>query len=170
MSRNHPAGSVQDAVSRAYTAAGGLEAASDMLGLTASTLSEATAKSAKRPHGLGVNHLDRLARMSPEAARVLAEHFAAHAGGVFHPSGAGAAGADNLLAQIGVSSKEFGEAISAGMSAIQSGDPQAINRAIVEHDEAGAAIADQRALLVKLRETHGGAVASLAAHLQAGAR
>ncbi|WP_422028115.1 hypothetical protein [Roseovarius sp.] len=78
-------GSVQCCVQEAYRAAGGLECVSDDLGLSISTLSQHTEKpdGRKKAGGLGINYADTLARMHPAVAVVLAEHFAALAGGRF---------------------------------------------------------------------------------------
>ncbi|ATG49755.1 hypothetical protein CEW89_08520 [Celeribacter ethanolicus] len=83
--RDHRPGSIQSAVHSAYRAVGGLESASVDLGVAVSTLSYGTERSEHRPGGIGVNYLDTLGRISPEAAVPVAEHFAHLAGGVFHP-------------------------------------------------------------------------------------
>lgn len=78
-------GSVQSAVRASYAAVGGLESASIDLGIGVSTLSYGTERSEHRPGGIGVNYLDSLGRIEPEAAVPIAEHFAMLAGGVFQP-------------------------------------------------------------------------------------
>lgn len=81
--RQARAGSIQSAVQDCYTEVGGIENVSDDLGLAKSTLSYGTEVSEKRPGGLGVNHLDKLARMHKPVAAILADHFARLAGGRF---------------------------------------------------------------------------------------
>lgn len=83
--RNHRHGSIQSAVASVFSAVGGLENVSVDLGVSVATLSYGTAMDEARPGGLGVNYLDRLARMHGAAAVPVAEHFAALAGGVFQP-------------------------------------------------------------------------------------
>ena len=150
--RNHKPGSIQAAVSQAYRAAGGLEEVSDCLGLSESALSEATQKGPKRPHGLGVNYLDRLARMKPEAAAVLAQHFAALAGGTFQPVASSQMRC--LMALVSDKAKESGDSLSASIRVAQSGGatPREIDDAIRELDEQTAVDMALRAELVKLRE------------------
>ena len=75
-------GSVQNAVRDTYKVAGGFEAVSNDLGLSMSILSHTTDPHDEyRPGGLGINYLDRLARITPAAAIPIAEHFARLAGG-----------------------------------------------------------------------------------------
>lgn len=82
--RQVKAGSIQDAVRSAYTAAGGLESSANDLGLSPALLSRAVdANDEQRPGGLGVNYLHRLSRIVPEAAAPIAEHFARLAGGEY---------------------------------------------------------------------------------------
>jgi hypothetical protein len=69
----------------AYQAAGGLRVVSDAIGISPATLSQATLVNEERPGGLGVNYLDRLGRMAPDAAAEVARHFAALAGGRYQP-------------------------------------------------------------------------------------
>lgn len=76
-------GSIQAAVRESITAAGGLECASNDLGLSIASLSRASVCDEERPGGLGVNHLHRLGRILPETAVPIAKHFATLAGGVF---------------------------------------------------------------------------------------
>ena len=83
--RNHRPGSIQSAISSAFSAVHGLENVSVDLGVSVTTLSYGTAVDEARPGGLGVNYIDRLGRMHSEAAVPIAEHFAALAGGVFQP-------------------------------------------------------------------------------------
>ena len=80
--RRTQAGSIQSAVRQVYAAGGGYEAVATDLGLTTSLLSRAIdASDEYRPGGLGVNYLDRLARIVPATAMPIAEHFARLAGG-----------------------------------------------------------------------------------------
>lgn len=81
--RNVRHGSMQAAVQASIRSAGGLEAASNDLGLSVSSLSRASSDDEDRPGGLGVNHLHRLGRMVPSSSAPIAAHFAGLAGGVF---------------------------------------------------------------------------------------
>lgn len=95
MTRAVRPGSIQAAVRAALRAAGGIECASDDLGISMTTLSFGTEQRDDRPGGLGVNHLDRLGRIEAATAVPVAQHFAQLAGGVFQPVDlAGAEGAD----------------------------------------------------------------------------
>ncbi len=85
MTRPVRPGSIQAAVRSAIRAVGGIEAASDDLGVSMATLSYGTETRDDRPGGLGVNYLDRLGRIETAAALPLARHFAHLAGGVFQP-------------------------------------------------------------------------------------
>ncbi|WP_406646914.1 hypothetical protein QEZ52_00425 [Aliisedimentitalea scapharcae] len=78
-------GSIQEVVRDAISVAGGLECASNDLGLAVSSLSRASSCDEDRPGGLGVNHLHRLGRIVPQSAEPVAVHFARLAGGVFQP-------------------------------------------------------------------------------------
>lgn len=89
-------GSIQAAVQAAYTANGGVENVSEDLGLSLSTVSYGTASDEARPGGIGVNYLDRLGRMCPDAAAAIARHFARLAGGRFMPDRGRASGEDPL--------------------------------------------------------------------------
>lgn len=84
MRKARPA-SIQSAVQSSIRAAGGLEAVANDLGVGVSTLSHGTEISESRPGGLGINYLDRLGRIVPEAAMPIAQHFAIMAGGIFQP-------------------------------------------------------------------------------------
>lgn len=88
--RNNRPGSIQAAIQESYTAAGGLENVSRDVGISITTLSYGTKVDEDRPGGLGINYLDRLCRIEPKAAEALARHFAALAGGIYMPLGAGA--------------------------------------------------------------------------------
>ena len=82
--RKIKAGTVQETVREAYTAAGGLDCVAADLGLSASILSRAIdASDEHRPGGLGINYLDRLSRIVPQASVPIAEHFSWLAGGAF---------------------------------------------------------------------------------------
>ena len=85
MTRATRPGSIQSSVRAAYLAVGGLESASEDLGVSVTTLSYGTEVTDLRPGGLGVNYLDRLGRIEPLSAVPLAQHFAHLAGGVFQP-------------------------------------------------------------------------------------
>lgn len=83
--RNTRPDSIQEAVRASIKAAGGLECASNDLGLSISSLSRASGTDDDRPGGLGVNYLHTLGRVVPEAAVPIAVHFARLGGGVFQP-------------------------------------------------------------------------------------
>lgn len=85
MTRMTRPGSIQDAVRQVFGAVGGLENAAADLGVSLSVLSYGTENREDRPGGLGVNYLDRLGRIEPQAAEAVARHFATLAGGVFQP-------------------------------------------------------------------------------------
>lgn len=85
MSRRTRPGSIQSAVQQVIVALGGIEASALEAGVSISTLSYGTEQRDDRPGGLGVNHLDRLARIDAAAALPMAQHFATLAGGVFQP-------------------------------------------------------------------------------------
>jgi hypothetical protein len=141
------AGSIQDAVKSAYIAAGGVTKVSDYLGVLTSVLSYGTEMREDRPGGLGVNYLDRLGRMNPEAARVLAQHFAALAGGVFRPVEAdGGKSLSDLCAEL---AKEGGEALAATMRAMQSAKVRDYAEALREMDESIEAGSRTRALIAE---------------------
>ncbi len=96
MARNSRPGSIQAAVRASLRAVGGLECASDDLGVSVATLSYGTEMSDSRPGGLGVNYLDRLGRIDPLAALPVAQHFAHLAGGVFQPVDLGGAATPDI--------------------------------------------------------------------------
>ncbi|NOX39739.1 MAG: hypothetical protein GXP05_04290 [Alphaproteobacteria bacterium] len=83
--RNVRHGSIQSAVRKAITVSGGLECASDDLGMSIANLSRASSDDEDRPGGLGVNHLHRLGRILPTAAVPIAQHFAHLSGGFYQP-------------------------------------------------------------------------------------
>ncbi len=83
--RNVRPGSVKAAVQALIREAGALEAASNDLGHSGSSLSRASSNDEDRPGGLGVNHLHRLGRILPASAEPMAVHFAGLAGRVFQP-------------------------------------------------------------------------------------
>lgn len=83
--RNLKPDTIQEAVRASIKAAGGLEAASNDLSLSVSSLSRASGYDDDRPGGLGVNYLHTLGRVVPASAEPIAVHFARLAGGVFQP-------------------------------------------------------------------------------------
>jgi len=94
MRRERP-GSIQSAVSKAFTSAGKLECVRDDLGVSIGMLSNATDFNEKSAGGIGVNHLHRLCRIHSASAVPLAQHFAHLALGEFIPLNVdGAVGAD----------------------------------------------------------------------------
>ncbi|MEW2911437.1 hypothetical protein [Leisingera sp. JC11] len=110
-------GSIQAAVQASIKAAGGLEAAGNDLGMSASNLSRASSNDEDRPGGLGVNHLHRLGRITPGAAEPIAAHFAGLADGVFQP--VAQPGVTNLFQQASKTIIECGEAQAAMVRAAE---------------------------------------------------
>lgn len=137
-------GSIQDAVAKSYRAAGGVEAVADLLGIANSTASYGIEVNERRPGGLGVNYLARLAKVHPEAAIPLAEFFADHAGGIFQPV-ADSTSVSSLYAHCGMVAKECGEAQAATIKAAASADRNDIVDAEREIDEAIAALTRAKA-------------------------
>ena len=150
------AGSIQDTVAAAYEAAGGLRRVSVAIGVTASSLSYGTEIREDRPGGLGVNYLDRLGRMSPAAAREIAQHFAALAGGVFQPL---AALVNDLGGHCQAVAKEGGEAQAAAFRAALSGSLKDCEQALRETDESLEAHTNLlAALMARISALRGGRV------------
>lgn len=147
--RNNRPGSIQAAVREVYTTFGGLEAVSDSINVSPATLSNGT--DIERPSGLGVNYLDSICRMEPACAAVIAQHFAALAGGVFQPIDT--TGMDASMLAHGVRMvRETGEASAAVMIAMGSSCPKLLDAADEEVEdvmEAGAAL---RAVIRAKRE------------------
>jgi hypothetical protein len=85
MSRKKVPGTIQAAVSDTYEVFGPLKRIQALLGLPLSSLSYGTEVREDRPGGLGVNYLDRLGQIMPEAAEPIAKYFAALAGGIYQP-------------------------------------------------------------------------------------
>lgn len=85
MSRKKIPGTIQSAVAEAYEVVGPLKRIQGVLGLPLSSLSYGTEIREDRPGGLGVNYLDRLGQIMPEAAVPIAQYFAALAGGIYQP-------------------------------------------------------------------------------------
>lgn len=108
MTRATRPGSIQSSVRAAYLAVGGLECASEDLGVSVTTLSYGTEVTDLRPGGLGVNYLDRLGRIEPRAAVPLAQHFAHLAGGVFQPVDV----RGDLAADISLLTREFSDVLA----------------------------------------------------------
>ena len=151
MTRATRPGSVQSAIRVAYQAVGGLECASEDLGVSVTALSYGTEVSDQRPGGLGVNYLDRLGRIEPRAAIPLAQHFAHLAGGVFHPVEV----RGDLAADIGLLTREFSdvlakhaEAHSPGSENPQDYTPREAREQIKELDEVVAVAVSLRAALL----------------------
>lgn len=138
------AGSIQDAVQHAYEASGGVRKVAAAIGLAQSTLSYGTEVREDRPGGLGINYLDRLGRMSPEAAQAIAEHFASLAGGVFQPVQVESGELGELCAVI---AKENGEAQAAAIRAWSSASQMDYAVALREVDESIAAQTRARAAI-----------------------
>ncbi|TDE34147.1 hypothetical protein [Antarcticimicrobium sediminis] len=108
MTRRTRPGTIQSAIRSAYRAVGGIECASDDLGISVTTLSYGTDVSEVRPGGLGVNYVDKLGRIEPAAAMPIAQHFSQLAGGVFTPLGA-AGGSSADFADI---AREFSDVVA----------------------------------------------------------
>jgi hypothetical protein len=138
-------GTIQDAVAGSYRAVGGVETVGELLGLAISTVSYGTEIAEHRPGGLGVNYLDRLARINPIAARPVAEHFAGLALGHFQPMIRTAEA--SLYEHCSLVAKECGEAQAAAIKAAHSAEAQDIEEADREIGEAIAALARARAAL-----------------------
>lgn len=85
MTRATTPGTIQEAVQACYDAYGDQKKIAGDLGIAGSSVSYGTEIQDVRPGGLGVNYLDRLGRVKPEAAAPIAQYFAALAGGVFQP-------------------------------------------------------------------------------------
>lgn len=156
MTRPVRPGSIQAAVRAAYRAVGGIECASNDLGLAISSLSYGTEQRDDRPGGIGVNHLDRLGRIEAAAAQPIAQHFAHLAGGVFQPVDlSGVTGAD--IARL---TSEFSDVLSAHSAAHSAASldptgytPKEAEGQIRELDElVQAALALRAALVVKAGE------------------
>lgn len=150
--------SIQSAVQSAIRAAGGLEAVANDLGVGVSTLSHGTEISEQRPGGLGVNYLDRAARIVPEAAVPIASHFAALAGGTFLPMVAGG----STAVDIHRITSEFSDVLQRHAAAHSSvselpGDysPREAQEQITELDELVAAAMLFRATLLLKAEGRG---------------
>ncbi|MBR9765318.1 MAG: hypothetical protein GYB53_17805 [Rhodobacteraceae bacterium] len=154
MRKARPA-SIQSAVQTAMRAAGGLEAVANDLGVGVSTLSHGTEVSEQRPGGLGVNYLDRLSRIVPEAAVPIAAHFAALGGGTFHPLGLEGSTASDIHRI----TREFSDVLQrhaeAHSAASASPDDYTVKEAqeqLVELDEMVSAAMQFRATLLRKAE------------------
>lgn len=151
MTRRTRPGSIQSAVQQVIAACGGIEAAALEAGVSISTLSYGTEQREDRPGGLGVNHLDRLGRIEPGAALPMAQHFAALAGGVFHPVDLSGPSWSDMA---GIS-KEFADVVTLHAAAHSDGSldprdytPQEAAEQIREIDELVAVALRHRAGLV----------------------
>lgn len=154
MRRARPA-SIQLAVQSAIRAAGGLEAVANDLGVGVSTLSHGTEISEQRPGGLGVNYLDRLSRIVPEAAVPIAAHFASLGGGTFHPlavDGATAANIHRVTREFSDVLERHAQAHSAASEAPNDYSPREAQDQIAELDEMVTAAMQFRAVLVRKAE------------------
>jgi hypothetical protein len=152
MTRRTRPGSIQAAVRAAYRAVGGVECASDDLGVSAAALSYGTEITEARPGGLGVNYLDRLGRIEPRAALPVAEHFAALAGGVFQPvdlTGALAADVTHVTREFSDVLARHAEAHAPGSENPNDYTPDEAAEQIRELDELIAVSAVMRAALVR---------------------
>lgn len=145
------AGTIQEAVQDAYRAAGKLEEVAGAIGIAPATLSFATQINEDRPGGLGVNYLDRMARMYPAAAAEIAAHFAALAGGVYQPVISTTASID-LGEHAFAVAKEGGEATSAAIRAALTGSLRDCETALREIDESIEAQTLARASLLTRAE------------------
>lgn len=135
-------GSVQSAIQQSYTVSGGLEVVQAATGVSLSTLSYGTELREDRPGGIGINYIDRLARMDAKAAEPIARHFALLAGGHFQSSDEHAAGLSALQHASKVI-RESGEGAAALMAFAEGGDAaQTIKELQDVADAALAAIRD----------------------------
>lgn len=154
--RNVPAGTIQDAVQRAYDAfhdrdgKTGVERIARRLGTVKSTVSYGTEISDDRPGGIGVNYLDRLGQEQPAVALPIAQHFAALAGAVVQPAAEGSNVAC-LYSLSGIVAKECGEAQAATIAAAQSVCARDCDKAVREIDEAVAALLRAKAEILAKR-------------------
>lgn len=139
------AGSIQEAVQTSYVAAGGIAEVSAMVGVAPSSLSYGTEIREDRPGGIGVNYLDRLGRMDTAAARPIAEHFCALAGGFFQPFDAEH---EDLADHCQTLAKEGGEALAATIRAATSGTLPDCEEALRELDDGIEAQTNARAALM----------------------
>lgn len=150
--RNTKPDSIQDSVRASIKAAGGLEAASNDLGLSVSSLSRASGSDEDRPGGLGVNYLHTLGRVVPGSAEPIAIHFARLAGGVYQPL----PNKGPLLANINTVMREFTDVLDvhAHAHSERSENPEDYTReeaiaALKETDELVQAVLVWRAALAE---------------------
>ena len=149
--RNHPYGTIQEAVQSSYRASGHTnEEIAELLGVRGSTISYGAEMSEARPGGLGVNYLHRLGRMRPAAAVPIAQHFARLAGGVFQPVEVPAS-VTSLFAHCGTVAKECGEAQAAALRAAEMASADACEAAEREIAEAVEALLRARAMIQERR-------------------
>jgi len=155
MTRATRPGSVQDMFRRICNALGGVENAAADAGVSISTISYGMELNEARPGGIGLNHVDRLCRMHPEAAAVAAQHFAVLAGGVFLPVVAGG----NAGADMATLTGEFAEVMAAHAAAHSAGSddpnaytPQEALKQVAEVDDVIAAALRLRARLTDIAE------------------
>lgn len=145
--RNHPFGSIQEAVQSAYRASGHTnEEIAELLGVRGSTVSYGSEMSEARPGGLGVNYLHRLGRMRPAAAVPIAQHFAGLGGGVFAPVEV-TGNVESLFSHCGTVARECGEAQAAALRAAERASADACEAAEREIDEAVQALLRARAMI-----------------------
>ncbi|MGI3163621.1 hypothetical protein [Pseudooceanicola sp. 200-1SW] len=150
MRKARPA-SIQSAVQTAIRAAGGLEAVANDIGVGVSTLSHGTEVSEQRPGGLGVNYLDRLSRIVPEAAVPIAAHFAALGGGTFHPlniEGSTASDIHRITREFADVLQRHAEAHSSASAVPHDYSPKEAQDQIAELDEMVTAAMQFRATLL----------------------
>lgn len=152
MARATRPGSIQAAVRQSIRALGGLECASDDLGVSVSVLSYGTEVSDTRPGGLGVNYLDRLGRIDGLAAVPIAQHFAHLAGGVFQPicpEGATATNINHITQEFSDVLAKHAEAHSNASENPNDYTPHEAAAQIKELDELIATSANLRAALTR---------------------
>ncbi|SER50483.1 hypothetical protein SAMN04490244_101290 [Tranquillimonas rosea] len=150
MPRNNSPDSIQDAIYRAYDAAGGLREVSRIIGLSVSTLSVYTDPARAHEPGLGSNHLDRLCAARPLAAAEMAAHYAELGGGVFQPVDV-QTNVTSLYEQAGATAKEFGEAQAAMLRAAEHNSKGNRDAADREIDDAVQYLLSYKALMRKQR-------------------
>ncbi|PTX02047.1 hypothetical protein [Pararhodobacter aggregans] len=164
MTRATIPGTIQEAVQACYDAYGDQKDIALDLGIAGSSVSYGTEVQEIRPGGLGVNYLDRLARMKAASAVPIARHFAALAGGVFQPVAVDGA----LAADVHQLTREFSDvlALHADAHSARSRDPgdytpHEARQQIREIDEMVTAAMLFRAQLMARAEGQGGAVAAV---------
>ncbi len=154
MTRQTSPGTIQDAVAKAYDAAGGVTTVSRFLGIAQSTASYGTEVNEARPGGIGVSYLEKLAMWKPECAAPIAQHFAELGGGVFQP--VLPPNVSSLHENAGTTTKEFGEALQAMICFAQNPSPKTLAISDREIDDVVSYLLAHKAAQRNLRESGNG--------------